>query len=209
VRSTTGATNQETREPEGESARASVISAEAAQRANWLTEQRMLHEAANSQGRPAAIGSEQSLGQDNQQPTDVRWSLDRKSKNAFVLRNVGTDVAEEVRIPPEGAAPISRGLPESATLRPQESVEFLMIAAMGAAVPNEILVTWKGRDPDNPLVLPVPRGFEADHARRHFCPSRRPRLTANDVSTCGCHGPASSPMGIVIRDAEKRTRLTA
>ncbi|MCD4523949.1 hypothetical protein [Nocardioides sp. cx-173] len=138
-----------------ESGRAAVISAEAAQRANWLTEQRMLHEVANNQPVTPAQGADLDAG-DAQEP-NVRWSLDRKSKNAFVLRNVGTDVAEEVRIPAEGAAPISRGLPQSATLRPQESVEFLMIGAMGAPVPNEILVTWKGRDPDDPLVLPVPR----------------------------------------------------
>lgn len=31
-----------------------------------------------------------------------------------------------------------------------------MIGAFGAPVPNEILVTWKGRDPDEPLALPVP-----------------------------------------------------
>lgn len=140
-----------------ESARAAVVSAEAAQRANWLTEQRMLHEAANVADRSARPGTAAPHEiSEPREPADVRWSLDRKSKNSFVLRNIGTAVAEEVRIPPEGAAPISRGLPEAATLRPQESVEFLMIGAMGAPVPNEILLTWKGRDPDNPLVLPVP-----------------------------------------------------
>lgn len=140
-----------------ESGRAAVISAEAAQRANWLTEQRMLHEAASVTQNDAVTSEPVSgVGFGRLQEPDVRWSLDRKSKNAFVLRNVGTDVAEEVRIPAEGAAQISRGLPESATLRPRESVEFLMIGAMGAPVPNEILVTWKGRDPNDPLVLPVP-----------------------------------------------------
>lgn len=141
-----------------ESGRAAVISAEAAQRANWLTEQRVLHEAANvTRNEPVTSRPASGVGPAAEEKPDVRWSLDRKSKNAFVLRNVGTDVAEEVRIPAEGAAQISRGLPESATLRPQESVEFLMIGAMGAPVPNEILVIWKGRHPDDPLVLPVPR----------------------------------------------------
>jgi hypothetical protein len=136
-----------------ESARAATISAEAAQRANWLTEQRLGHEV----NRPSSTAQQPEGGLMVAPVTpDVRWSLDRKSKNTYVLRNVGTHVAEEVRIPPEGAAPVSRNLPESATLRPQESVEFLMIPAAGFPVPNEIMLMWKGRGPDNPLLLPVP-----------------------------------------------------
>ncbi len=142
-----------------ETARAALLSAEAAQRANWLTEQRMLREATGV--TLDAEGSGQ-LGRTRERrllpgSADVRWSLERRSRNAFVLRNVGTDVAEEVRIPPEGAAATSRGLPESATVRPQESLEFVMAGTWGSPVPNEILLTWKGCDPAQPLVLPVPR----------------------------------------------------
>jgi hypothetical protein len=134
-----------------ESARAATISAEAAQRANYISEQRMQNEL--SRGTTEVNIKGDLITAD---ASDVRWSLDRKGKNTYVLRNVGTAVAEEVRIPPEGAAPISRSLPESATLRPGESVEFLMIGALGAPVPNEILLTWKGRPETDPLILPVP-----------------------------------------------------
>jgi hypothetical protein len=139
-----------------ESARAATISAEAAQRANWLTEQRMLQEVRAHPVPTSATGDQEQVSVEAAPVPDVRFSLDRKSKHAFVLRNVGTAVAEEVRIPPEGAAPVSRGLPESATLRPGESVEFLMIGTLGNHVPNEIYVTWKERPEDDPLVLAVP-----------------------------------------------------
>jgi hypothetical protein len=39
---------------------------------------------------------------------DVRWSLERKGKNAFVLRNVGSETAERVRIPADSASAIAR-----------------------------------------------------------------------------------------------------
>lgn len=94
-----------------ESARVAVISAEAAQRANWLTEQRMLHEATNAPRPGDAVWDGAQVSRRDRPPTsDVRWSLDRKGKHTFVLRNVGTGVAAEVQIPPEGAAQISRGL---------------------------------------------------------------------------------------------------
>lgn len=134
---------------QAESARAATVSAEAAQRANWLTEQRLMHE----------LGSHSSTlnsGSAEPRSPQVRWSLDRKSKNTYVLRNIGSDTAEEVRIPPESAGAIHRNLPESATLRPNESVEFLMIPAAGFPVPNEVLVQFKGRE-DTPDVVPVPR----------------------------------------------------
>lgn len=140
---------------QAESAKAATISAEAAQRANWLTEQRLHHEL---QDRPPIRDQTVPVDQPEAEATDlpdVRWSLDRKSKNAYVLRNVGSDVAEVVSIPPESAGTIHRNLPVSATLRPNESVEFLLLGAAGSPVPNEILVLSKGRE-DNPDIVPVP-----------------------------------------------------
>lgn len=158
-----------------ESARASTISAEAAQRANVLTEQRLQREF-ELDGDHRSEAEEQPegfAGSDHVQgapapgsppiaggvPAAVRadygpWTLDRRGKKSFVLRNVGSTTAEEVRIPSEALPPIARNLPESATLRPNESVEFVMTGAWGHPVPNEIPVIWKG----NPggILVPVP-----------------------------------------------------
>jgi hypothetical protein len=85
---------------------------------------------------------------------DVQWQLTRRAANTFVLRNVGTDTAKEVSVDPESATGINRNLPEGVTLRPQESVEFIMIAAWGAPVPNEIQVSSTGFE--DPQIVPVP-----------------------------------------------------
>jgi len=133
-----------------ESARAATVSAESAQRANWLTEQRLLREQRDGKQQGESNTSAE------RRHSDVRWLLDRRGKNTFVLRNVGSDVAEEVRIPAQTAATVSRNLPESATLRPNESVEFMMLGAWGAPIPNEIVVMSNGY-PDG-QVVPVPGG---------------------------------------------------
>lgn len=163
-----------------ESARAATISAEAAQRANVLTEQRLQRELEHHRDRRSepeaaddAAGWSGPLPEVPAQggpdagpapmtvtaPTDVRdqrvrWTLDRRGRNGYVLRNVGAVIAEEVRIPPEALPPVARNLPESATLRPNESVEFVMVGVWGSPVPNEIPVIWK----DNPdgVLVPVP-----------------------------------------------------
>lgn len=103
----------------------------------------------------AATATSADPGKQHVERPDIRWSLQRKGKNSFVLRNVGTATAEGVRVQPDSASAIARNLPESATLRPNESVEFLMIGAMGRPVPNEILVVSNGYE-DEPQVVPVP-----------------------------------------------------
>jgi hypothetical protein len=130
-----------------ESARAATLSAEEAKRANWLTEQRLLHEV-------SVGGSSASVRGANDQP-DTEWLLTRRSKNTYVLRNVGNETATHVRVIPESVSSLHRNPPEDATIRPQESVEFLLIGAWGKPVPNEIMVA-SGDNDAAPQVVPVP-----------------------------------------------------
>lgn len=95
-----------------------------------------------------------ALSTDSDLP-NIQWSLTRGGKNTFVLRNVGSDVAEGVTVLPQSAAEISRNLPDGATIQPNASVEFLMIPAWGAPVPNEIQVASAGFVKD-PQIVPVP-----------------------------------------------------
>lgn len=151
-----------------QSSNAAVTSSEAAQRANYLTEQRMITEQAvisgsahgemlslpgSTDGSSGAPAHEPAAGAAASRP-DVRWSLDRKSRHTFVLRNIGTETAVNVRIPQETTTPMSRNLPARAVLKPKESLEFLMVPAWGHPIPNEIYVFSDGYQ-DAPQVVPV------------------------------------------------------
>ncbi|UPK74564.1 hypothetical protein MU582_19320 [Nocardioidaceae bacterium SCSIO 66511] len=166
-----------------ESARAATVSAEAAQRANVLTELRLERELGHdrdlrrgsadvTEDDPPPVPTEPAVPIEPTAPGgapapaapasparpagvgDVRWTLDRRGKNAFVLRNTGSGIAHGVRIPAEALPPITRNLPESATLRPNESVEFLMTGVFGNPTPNEIPVLWD--DNLDGVLVPVP-----------------------------------------------------
>ncbi|GAA1016969.1 hypothetical protein [Streptomyces thermogriseus] len=83
------------------------------------------------------------------------WQLAHKQGNAYVLRNVGTAVATGVRVDvgqhPRG---LTRALPEDAVVRPQEAVEFLLLAAWGAPRPDSIRVVWDGGEQTLPVTEP-------------------------------------------------------
>lgn len=128
-----------------EAVEVAMVTAEAANRANWLAEQRLLAEVSGGQ-----LG--EAVKKDR---PDVSWLLARRGKNTYVLRNVGSETATHVRIDPESISAIVRALPVDATIRPQESAEFMMVGALGAPVPNEIYVFSEGYEAD-PQVVAVP-----------------------------------------------------
>jgi hypothetical protein len=89
------------------------------------------------------LGNTSPLG--GQEAADVQWNLERR-KDLFTLRNVGTTTAEGVRVLPENLPPITRNLPDNASVRPQEAVEFFMVGTWGEPVPPQIMVAWDGRE---------------------------------------------------------------
>jgi hypothetical protein len=50
----------------------------------------------------------------------------------------------------------TRGVPEDAVVRADETVEFLMTPERGRRLPESVLVTWEGQP--TPVRVPVPRG---------------------------------------------------
>jgi hypothetical protein len=112
-------------------------SAEAAERANLLTERAL------ARGVPTVESD----------PSAVAWSLTKSQRgnSRWVLRNIGTATAEHVRVDePDG--PISRNFPTDAVLRPNQAVDLIMHATWGGGVPNELYVRW---DEDEEAILPV------------------------------------------------------
>lgn len=88
------------------------------------------------------------------EPDAVRWTLERRGKQSYLLRNVGTVTASGVHIDRDRTTPIVRNLPESATVRPGESVQFLMAPTFGNPLPGEVWVEWDGHS--EPEAVPLP-----------------------------------------------------
>ncbi|MFF4563975.1 hypothetical protein [Streptomyces sp. NPDC001435] len=75
-------------------------------------------------------------------PSSIQWTLERRGKHLYLLRNVGSDTATGVRVDPSNMPSIASNLPEDAVVRPGESVEFLMAASLATPLPGEIWVSW-------------------------------------------------------------------
>ncbi|WP_020574189.1 hypothetical protein [Actinopolymorpha alba] len=119
-------------------AHAAVRQADAAERAIDLSEQQLQPGPTTSADRG---------------PGSVSWALEHPGGHKFLLRNTGDVTATGVTID-EGNLPISRLVPKDARIRPEESVEFLMIPAWGRPVPSELWVTWDGSK--EPAAVRVP-----------------------------------------------------
>ena len=81
----------------------------------------------------------------------MSFRLEWTRSNTWVLRNIGTDVADHVRVEKPNCT--TRRFPTNATIAPGEGIDLLMIGAMGAPVPNQLYVSWDGQ-PD-PVAVPV------------------------------------------------------
>lgn len=86
-------------------------------------------------------------------PSSIHWTLERRGKHVYLLRNVGSETATGVRVDPSNMPSIASNLPEDAVVRPGESVEFLMAASMAGPLPGEIWVSWTG---GSPVAVSVP-----------------------------------------------------
>ena len=122
----------------GASAESARRSAEAAERANLLVER------VAQRVEPVGIPSEEAFGTAVVSQGDVSWRIERPSKNRYLLRNSGTDVAEHVEVDPSRAG-VARHLPEDAVIRPGESAEMLIMGTWQQPVPDELYVRWQGQ----------------------------------------------------------------
>lgn len=87
---------------------------------------------------------------------DVQWKIQRPTKNRFLLRNTGTDVATGVTIDERSipALPTPRGLPRGMAIRPGQAAKFTLMHAFGLSHVKEIWVWWDVQD--TPVAVPVP-----------------------------------------------------
>ena len=130
------------------SADAAIRSANAAERSNLITER--------------MVNREHLLeGPESERP-NIEWRVEKSGDDTYLLRNIGTDVAEDVVIPKELTSGISRYLPDGATIRPGDAVQFVLIGAWGSPKPHTLYVQALGQE--DPTAVPVPQ--QTDSARR-------------------------------------------
>lgn len=134
------------------SARANEVSAKAALRQAAAAEEqtaiaRRTLELAEQQA-PTSASSEfmQQLGDvlADEAPPYVAWWIDHKSKNTYVLRNIGTGVARDIEIDQSRIQCVVRGAVRADQVDPEASVEILLMPMFGAPKPNELWVRWEG-----------------------------------------------------------------
>lgn len=112
-------------------------SAEAAERANVLTERAL------TTGVPTTPAND----------SDVKWAIENPGgKNRFVLRNLGTERAEHVAVDDLDGL-ITRNFPTDAVVRPNEGIDLLIMGSWGNPVPNQLYVRWGD---GNEAVVPMP-----------------------------------------------------
>ncbi|MGW3245582.1 hypothetical protein [Streptomyces sp. NPDC001070] len=86
---------------------------------------------------------------------EVGWDLQRRGAHAYLLRNWGASTATGVHLERRRTTAIVRNLPENATVRPGESLQFLMVPTFGHPLPGEVWVKWDGQA--EPVAVPLPR----------------------------------------------------
>ena len=113
------------------SAEAAVRSAQEAARANLIAE------------RALESGGSATTPDDSPAP-HVAWSIEKRDGSRYVLRNVGSDVAEHVYVDDSQVPPLNRGLPNDSVIRPQQGVDMLLKGSWQHPLPNELYLRWAG-----------------------------------------------------------------
>ncbi|MFC4048064.1 hypothetical protein ACFOY4_00060 [Actinomadura syzygii] len=88
------------------------------------------------------------------EPPKVEWRLERRGKQKFVLRNVGTEMATGVTMDRSNLPYIAHEAPSGVAVRVGGSHEFLLAGTMGHPMPNEVWLSWDGQE--EPVALPIP-----------------------------------------------------
>lgn len=122
------------------SADAAARSAQAAERANLLTER--------------LLEREHLIERPEVEAPDVSWRIENPSGDLYLLRNTGTATAEDVTMPDEMLSGVPKHLPKGAIVRPGDAVEFYLFGRWGSPAPHTVYLQWRGQD--EPIALPVP-----------------------------------------------------
>lgn len=120
---------------EKQSAKAAVRSADEAARANLIAERAL---EASIAGRTTAS--------DETKPAEVTWRIEKSDGDQYVLRNTGTDTAEQVYVDESRAPRINRRLPSDSVVQPGAGHTMLLKGSMQSPMPNELYVKWAGQD---------------------------------------------------------------
>ncbi|TPG31660.1 hypothetical protein [Mycolicibacterium hodleri] len=131
---------------ERDSADSARRSAEAAEQANLFTERALALNAGVDPGEVRALAPA-SRG-------DVSWQIEHRGGSQYVLRNTGTDIAEHVSVDAEQLGGLARSVPADAVIRPQQGVDFLILATWGHPAPNQLYIKWN--DMQEYVAVPMP-----------------------------------------------------
>ncbi|MEH1098217.1 hypothetical protein [Micromonospora sp. CPCC 205561] len=142
-------------------ARAAEVSAQAGVRQAAAAEEqvsiaRRTLELAEQQGDPkeAPVLMDRLRDALTEEPPYVAWWLGQRSKNTYILRNIGTDTARTVEIDQSRIKCAVRGATTADEIAPQASIEILLMPAWGAPKPNELWVRWDGHPDWKAVPLP-------------------------------------------------------
>lgn len=120
---------------EKQSAKAAVRSADEAARANLIAERAL---EAGIAGRTTASGETK--------PAEVAWRIEKGDGDQYVLRNTGTDTAEQVYVDEARAPRINRRLPNDSVVQPGAGHAMLLKGSWQQPMPTELYVRWAGQD---------------------------------------------------------------
>ncbi|WP_148710094.1 hypothetical protein [Micromonospora sp. M71_S20] len=81
----------------------------------------------------------------------VRWAVRPQGRDGYVMRNMGSDPAFNVKLDDRGG--FITVLDQHEVVQPGESVEFWIVRVAEAVGINEVHVTWDGQD--EPVVVPL------------------------------------------------------
>lgn len=138
------------------SAQAAVRQAAAAERQVEVAEAalKLAEEQATTSRTTLATGPARAALTSHHAPPYVAWWLENPSGQAYVLRNIGTDTARNVKIDESRIRCFLRGDTTAEELPPQASMKILMAGSLAAAKPDELWVRWDGHP--EWVAVPVP-----------------------------------------------------
>jgi hypothetical protein len=83
---------------------------------------------------------------DDEPAPHVAWRLEKGDGVQYVLRNIGTAIAEHVYVDKSQAPPVNRNLPQDSVVRPGAGHTMLLKGSMQHPLPTELYLRWAGQD---------------------------------------------------------------
>lgn len=128
---------------EKQSAKAAVRSADEAARANLIAERAL----------EAGIAVPTTASNESKS-AEVAWRIEKGDGDQYVLRNTGTDTAEQVYVDESRAPRINRRLPNDSVVQPGAGHAMLLKGSWQQPMPTELYVRWAGQD--DWVAVPLP-----------------------------------------------------